>query len=89
MRRRTFLLFLGAWSLAACVELRDFRVATPVARWEVRAGDAIGASGDSGYSEAPHVHYAIRRKGAAMALCPTAEGGFEDAGWLFRGALRG
>lgn len=70
--------------VAAFAALRDFRVATPVARWEVRAGDVIGASGDSGYSEAPHLHYAIRRQGFANALCPTAEPGFDDAGWLFR-----
>jgi len=65
-------------------ELRDFRLATAVARWEVRAGDVIGASGDSGYSEAPHLHYAIRPDGSPNALCPTAEPGFADAGWLFR-----
>ena len=65
-------------------DLQDFRVATIVARWQVRAGDRIGASGDSGYSEAPHLHYTIRRRGFAAALCPTAEPGFDDAGWLFR-----
>jgi murein DD-endopeptidase MepM/ murein hydrolase activator NlpD len=64
--------------------LRDFRVATAVARWEVKRGDVIGFSGDSGYSEAPHLHYTVRRAGAANLLCPTAEAGFADGGWLFR-----
>ncbi|MEP7214727.1 MAG: M23 family metallopeptidase [Anaerolineaceae bacterium] len=64
--------------------LRDFRIATPVARWQVKRGDLIGFSGDSGYSEAPHLHYAIRRVGADGLLCPTAEPGFVDSGWLFR-----
>jgi len=66
--------------------LRDFRVATAVARWTVRAGDIIGMTGDSGYSEAPHLHYAIRQAGSANALCPTTEAGFADGGWLFRPA---
>lgn len=65
-------------------ELRDFRVADLAASWEVRAGDLVGYSGDSGYSEAPHLHYTIRRSGFANLLCPTAEPGFDDAGWLFR-----
>lgn len=69
---------------SAFAELRDFRVATAVARWQVRAGEVIGAGGDSGYSEAPHLHYAIRPAGSPNALCPTTEPGFEDAGWLFR-----
>ena len=63
--------------------LRDFRIATAIARWEVRRGDLLGFSGDSGYSEAPHLHYAIRRTDGTT-LCPTAEPGFEDGGWLFR-----
>lgn len=74
----------GTDFVAVFAELRDFRVATPVARWEVRAGDVIGASGDSGYSEAPHLHYAIRPAGSPNAVCPTTEPGFDDAGWLFR-----
>ena len=66
-------------------ELRDFRTATLIASWEVRAGDVIGFTGDSGYSEAPHLHYAIRPAGEMNALCPTAEPGFGGAsGWLFR-----
>ncbi len=65
-------------------ELRDFRVSDLAATWEVRAGDLIGYSGDSGYSEAPHLHYTIRRAGFANLLCPTTEPGFDDAGWLFR-----
>lgn len=66
------------------VVLRDFRIATAVARWQVRAGEAIGVTGDAGYSEAPHLHYAIRPAGTANALCPTTEAGFEGGGWLFR-----
>lgn len=65
-------------------ELRDFRVADLAATWEVRVGDLIGYSGDSGYSEAPHLYYTIRRAGFANLLCPTTEPGFDDAGWLFR-----
>lgn len=64
--------------------LRDFRTATAVASWPVQRGDLIGFSGDTGYSEAPHLHYAIRRAGAANLLCPTDEPGFEDRGWLLR-----
>lgn len=64
--------------------LRDFRVATAIASWPVAKGDVIGLSGDSGYSEAPHLHYTIRRAGTADLLAPTAEPGFDDAGWLFR-----
>ncbi|GMV87062.1 MAG: hypothetical protein AMXMBFR80_29150 [Dehalococcoidia bacterium] len=65
-------------------EIRDFRVADLAASWDVRAGDLVGLSGDSGYSEAPHLHYTIRRAGSADLLCPTAEPGFDDAGWLLR-----
>jgi len=63
--------------------LRDFRVARAVARWEVRRGDVIGVTGDSGYSEAPHLHYAIRPANREDALCPTREAGFSRTGWLF------
>lgn len=70
--------FAGAFG-----ELRDFRLATAVARWPVRRGDVIGFSGDSGYSEAPHLHYAIRPAGSQDALCPTLEPGFPNGGWLF------
>lgn len=66
--------------------IRDFRIADAVARWEVRRGDVVGFSGDSGYSEGPHLHYAIRRAGSSGLLCPTTEPGFSDAGWLFRTA---
>jgi hypothetical protein len=64
--------------------LRDVRIATAVASWEVGVGEVIGYSGDSGYSEAPHLHYAIRPAGSENALCPTTETGFANAGWLFR-----
>ncbi len=57
--------------------------ATAIARWDVARGDVIGISGDSGYSEAPHVHYTIRRGGGPL-LCPSDEEGFGENGWLFR-----
>ncbi len=66
--------------------LRDFQATTPIARWEVRRGDLIGMTGDTGYSEAPHLHYTIARIGGAGLLCPTSELGFEDGGWLVRSA---
>lgn len=68
--------FAGAFA-----PIRDFRVFTTVAEWEVRRGDLLGFSGDSGYSEAPHLHYTVRRAGGPL-LCPTAEQGFTDGGWL-------
>lgn len=64
-------------------ELRDFRESTPIAIWDVRRGETVGYSGDVGYSEAPHLHYTVRRRGGPL-LCPTREPGFEDGGWLFR-----
>ncbi len=64
--------------------IRDFRVFTPVARWTVKRGDIIGYSGDSGYSDAPHLHYTIMRAGGSSLLCPTKEAGFEDGGWLLK-----
>jgi hypothetical protein len=64
--------------------MRAFNDATPVGRWEVRAGDVIGHSGDSGYSEAPHLHYTVRRANSPTLLCPTTEAGFVDGGWLFK-----
>jgi murein DD-endopeptidase MepM/ murein hydrolase activator NlpD len=63
--------------------LRDFQSETPIVRWPVRRGDLIGYSGDSGYSEAPHLHYTVSRAGGPL-LCPTAEAGFPEGGWLFR-----
>lgn len=62
--------------------LRDFRESTPIAQWTARRGAVIGLSGDTGYSEAPHLHYTVRRSGSPSLLCPTSEAGFEDAGWL-------
>lgn len=74
----------GAALVSAFAELRDFRQATAVARWSVRRGDVIGCTGDTGYSEGPHLHYAIRRAGSETALCPSEEPGFGENGWLFR-----
>lgn len=66
--------------------LRDYRTWDAVARWKVRRGDLLGYSGDSGYSEAPHLHYAIATSDGT-ALCPTDEPGFSgEKGWLFRNA---
>jgi murein DD-endopeptidase MepM/ murein hydrolase activator NlpD len=81
--------FLAGYSMssdysALFVALRDYRDATPIARWDVRRGDVVGMSGDAGYSEAPHLHYTIRRAGADALLCPTTEAGFADGGWLLR-----
>jgi hypothetical protein len=63
---------------------RDFRTATLIATWEVRKGEVVGFTGDSGYSEAPHLHYTINPAGEMTALCPTTESRFPDNGWLFR-----
>jgi murein DD-endopeptidase MepM/ murein hydrolase activator NlpD len=70
--------------LAATFEpLRGFRDWTPIARWPVRRGERIGFTGDSGYSEAPHLHYAIGVSG--VQVCPTDEPGCAaPAGWLLR-----
>ena len=69
--------------------LRDFRVSTAIAQWTVNSGDVIGFSGDSGYSEAPHLHYTVGRSGDASLLCPTAEAGFADGGWLMKASALG
>jgi len=63
--------------------MRGYLEVTAVARWDVKRGEVIGFSGDSGYSEGPHLHYTVRRSGGGL-LCPTEEVGFEDGGWLFR-----
>lgn len=76
----------GPELVASFEPLRDFRIATAIAQWDVRKGDIIGISGDTGYSEAPHLHYTIRRAGAANLLCPTTEAGFADNGWLLKPA---
>jgi hypothetical protein len=72
----------GDWA-AGFSQLSQPRVITPIAQWQVRAGDVIGLSGDSGYSEGPHLHYTVARA-AGVRLCPTNELGFDDGGWLFR-----
>jgi hypothetical protein len=69
----------------AFAAMRDFRDWTPIATWSVRRGAVIGRSGDAGYSEAPHLHYTVRRADGPL-LCPTAEDGFGDGGWLLRTA---
>lgn len=63
--------------------LRRFDTSDAIASWPVRAGDVIGFTGDSGYSEAPHLHYEIASADGNW-LCPTRESGFPDNGWLFR-----
>lgn len=63
--------------------MRDFRSSPRIASWPVNRGDILGLSGDSGYSEAPHLHYTVSRTGGPL-LCPTGEAGFTDGGWLFR-----
>jgi murein DD-endopeptidase MepM/ murein hydrolase activator NlpD len=50
----------------------------------VSRGDVIGFTGDSGYSEAPHLHYEITRLSDERQLCPTGENGFDDGSWLTR-----
>jgi hypothetical protein len=71
---------------AAFAGFRAFGVGTAIARWPVRRGDQVGASGDTGYSEAPHLHYAIVRLSTGERLCPTGEPDFDDGRWLFRPA---
>jgi murein DD-endopeptidase MepM/ murein hydrolase activator NlpD len=56
---------------------------TAIAQWPVTAGTTIGATGDAGYSEGPHLHYTVRRTNGER-LCPTNEAGFADGAWLFR-----
>jgi hypothetical protein len=54
-----------------------------VAQWRVRRGDVIGFTGDSGYSEAPHLHYQVTDRASGAKRCPTREPGFAAGGWLF------
>ena len=63
---------------------RSAGIGDTIATWPVRRGDVIGFTGDTGYSEAPHLHYQITRLSDGARLCPTNEPGFDDAGWLFR-----
>lgn len=63
---------------------RRFDEFDAIARWEVRVGDVVGYTGDTGYSEAPHLHYEIASRSPAAWLCPTREDGFADGGWLSR-----
>ena len=56
---------------------------TAIAQWQVGVGATIGATGDAGYSEGPHLHYTVRRTDGER-LCPTSEPGFADGAWLFR-----
>jgi len=72
----------GADLVTRFAPLREFTDMTAIARWSAHRGDRIGVSGDSGYSEAPHLHYTVSRAGGPL-LCPTAESGFADGGWLF------
>lgn len=74
----------GAPLVEQFAPMRSYLDATPIASWTVARGDVIGFSGDSGYSEAHHLHYTIRRTAGGSLLCPTAEDGFADGGWLFR-----
>jgi hypothetical protein len=73
--------FQAAFGAAA---IRNAGVGDVIASWAVRRGDLIGYTGDAGYSEAPHLHYQITRKSDGAKLCPTAESGFIDGGWLVR-----
>ena len=63
---------------------RSAGVGDTIATWPVHRGDVIGFTGDTGYSEAPHLHYAVTRLSDGARLCPTNEPGFDDAGWLMR-----
>lgn len=68
----------------AFATLRPAGVADLIATFRVKRGDLIGYTGDSGYSEAPHLHYVIVRLRDGAQLCPTSEAGFADNGWLER-----
>lgn len=63
---------------------RSAGIGDTIATWRVRRGDVVGFTGDTGYSEAPHLHYQITRVSDGALLCPTNEPGFDDAGWLLR-----
>lgn len=73
----------GPGLVEAFAPMRSYLDSTFVARWHVHRGDLVGYTGDAGYSEAPHLHYTVRRPGGGL-LCPTDEAGFADGGWLLR-----
>ncbi len=78
-----FLSGFDAGSLAAeFADLRGYLDWTAVASWPVDRGSLLGYTGDTGYSEAPHLHYAIARADGSP-LCPTSEPGVPNGGWLF------
>ena len=64
--------------------VRPHDAVTDIVSWPVSRGDVIGRTGDSGYSEAPHLHYVIVELASGRRLCPTSEAGFSDGGWLTR-----
>lgn len=81
--------FAGGYSrtfdyAAAFATPRAVSAGDVIATWHVRRGDVIGYTGDTGYSEAPHLHYAIIDRTTGLRLCPTSEPGFTAAGWLTR-----
>jgi murein DD-endopeptidase MepM/ murein hydrolase activator NlpD len=64
--------------------MRSFNEFTLLGSWEVAKGDVIGVTGDSGYSEAPHLHYTIIDWALGAQVCPTGEAEFSGGGWLLR-----
>jgi hypothetical protein len=71
--------YISAFAVPRAVSAGDV-----LAQWDVRRGDTVGYTGDSGYSEAPHLHYAITRRTDGQRLCASEEAGFVDGGWLAR-----
>ena len=62
--------------------LREFTDVTLVASWPVAEGDVVGYVGNTGYSDAPHLHYQVVTRDRGTKFCPTREA-FSGAGWLF------